>query len=342
MNSKTRIYIDVVADLFHRGHVETLKRVKGMEKDVFLLVGVHSDEVCERYKRKPFFPMEDRVEILRSCKYVDEVVENAPICITKEFINQHKIDIVVHGSDMTNFLKEVNYKVPIDMGIMKIFPYYNGISTTDIINTIYNRCSSEYEFLKLSEMTKDEWKKRKHLYTNSVNFDMDGRKSNLILVKRVLDELKLKFWLTNGTLLGAYRENDFIKWDDDVDLDLFEEDMLPLYKKLKDKFLKLGFIVRGINKKNRCKISLFRHGEKLSLRGLHLDKRYKKNEYRLRKNYKYPKKFYNTKSTIIFKGEKFLVPFPTEEFLIYVYGENWKKPINSDTESEYSTKRIKR
>jgi cytidyltransferase-like protein len=137
--TQVRIYVDVVADLFHRGHVEMLKKVKNMEENVFLLVGVHSDEVCEEYKRKPFFSMEDRAEILRACRYVDQVIEDVPICVPRELIEEYEIDIVAHGEDMTKYLKDVAYKVPIDMGIMRTFPYHDGISTTQIIEMIKER-----------------------------------------------------------------------------------------------------------------------------------------------------------------------------------------------------------
>jgi hypothetical protein len=62
----------------------------------------------------------------------------------------------------------------------------------------------------------------------------------------------LKFSLTNG--------------ESSANLDLFEKDMLSSYKKLRNKFLKLGFIVRGGDKKHKRKISLFRDGEKIKLR----------------------------------------------------------------------------
>ena len=50
MTEITRVYVDMVADLFHYGHVNFLRQAKSHGD--FLLVGVHSDETVESYKRK--------------------------------------------------------------------------------------------------------------------------------------------------------------------------------------------------------------------------------------------------------------------------------------------------
>lgn len=102
---------------------------------MYLVVGIHSDADVAKYKRFPVYCMEDRIEIVRACRYVDEVLPNAPLSITQEWLAKHNIQWVTHAG-MTDYLREVNYKVPIDMGIMLLLPYYEGISTTDIMNRI--------------------------------------------------------------------------------------------------------------------------------------------------------------------------------------------------------------
>ena len=47
------VYIDGIFDLFHRGHLESLKQAKNIYEDCFLLVGVISDEEAKSYKREP-------------------------------------------------------------------------------------------------------------------------------------------------------------------------------------------------------------------------------------------------------------------------------------------------
>ena len=75
----TRVYVDMVADLFHYGHANFLKQAKQLGDH--LIVGIHSDEVVKEYKRSPVMTMEERVETVSSCRYVDEVVANAPLVI---------------------------------------------------------------------------------------------------------------------------------------------------------------------------------------------------------------------------------------------------------------------
>ena len=56
-----RIYISGVFDLFHHGHMKLLKKCRENWKNDELLVGVHSDQSCETYKRLPIMNMECRI-----------------------------------------------------------------------------------------------------------------------------------------------------------------------------------------------------------------------------------------------------------------------------------------
>lgn len=134
-----RIYTDMVADLFHRGHVEFLKNIRNLYPNDYLIIGTHSDEEISVFKNKPIFNMEDRIEILKSTIFPDEVWGNIPIKITKKFIIENNIDIVIHADNMEKFHLEINYKVPIDMGILRTVPYYKEISTSKIIKKILKK-----------------------------------------------------------------------------------------------------------------------------------------------------------------------------------------------------------
>ncbi len=128
-----RVYIDIVGDLFHTGHLNLIKTAKTLGD--YLIVGVHSDKDTASYKRTPIIPEEQRYEIVRSCRYVNEVIENAPLLITEEFIDENKIDLVVHGDDIRQAYEE-QHKIPRKLGKMRYVPYTAGVSTSDIINKI--------------------------------------------------------------------------------------------------------------------------------------------------------------------------------------------------------------
>lgn len=140
MNNKTkRVYVDGIFDLFHRGHIESLRKAKEFYSGpVELIVGVVSDEDATLYKRRPIYNEEDRYMIVRSIRYVDEVIMGSPLTMTKEFVEKHKIDCIVHGfSDVHDYNKQLIYFEQVG-DIFHQIPYYKHISTTEIINKIIN------------------------------------------------------------------------------------------------------------------------------------------------------------------------------------------------------------
>lgn len=131
----TTVYVDMCADLFHFGHVIFLKNAKTLGTK--LLVGIHSDKTIESYKRKPIMNMDERILVVSACKYVDDVISDAPIVITEDYIKKHSIDIVAHAhsleeDDKYNFM----YNIPHKLGIFNRLEYTKTISTTQIIERL--------------------------------------------------------------------------------------------------------------------------------------------------------------------------------------------------------------
>ena len=136
------IYTDMVADLFHYGHVRFLKRIKEKYPHDKLIVGIHSDNEVAFYKRKPVMSMLERVEVIKAIKYVDNVIENAPVQIDGDYIKDNNIELVIHAHREDEDEKyNTMYEIPMKLNIFERLDYTPTISTTNIINRLRNRVS---------------------------------------------------------------------------------------------------------------------------------------------------------------------------------------------------------
>ena len=127
-------YIAGVFDLFHIGHLNMFKRAK--EQCDYLIVGVASDESVRRNKKtNPYIPFEERIEIVRSCRYVDEAVKIGPnYGDTESAYSKYHFDVQFSGSDYENdpdWLAKKRYLQSKGSNLV-FFPYTQSISSTKI------------------------------------------------------------------------------------------------------------------------------------------------------------------------------------------------------------------
>lgn len=87
-----------IFDLFHFGHSRALEQAKKVFPNVHLIVGCCSDKVTHSFKGKTVLTDKERYETLRHCRWVDEIITDAPWVVTKEFLDEHEIDFVAHDA----------------------------------------------------------------------------------------------------------------------------------------------------------------------------------------------------------------------------------------------------
>jgi hypothetical protein len=159
-------------------------------------------------------------------------------------------------------------------------------------------------------------------------YDFEQRMKNIIDAKNILEKLKIRYWLEGGTLLGFYRDNDFIKWDNDVDFLVFPEEVLSRLDEIKEEFDKMGFetvIKMQDEVGKRFKVSTVRGDDMLMICSYFLNK---KTMSRVRVPYRFPDRLFGD-SKINIQGIELPCPDPIEEYLELAYGP-WKEPIMAE------------
>lgn len=130
-------YTTGVYDLFHVGHLNLLKNAKGMCDK--LIVGVTTDELVSYKGKKAMIPFEDRLEIVRSIKYVDAAI---PQYDMDKLATCKKLGatILFVGDDWYDTDKWKEYEKQMNKEGIKIvyFPYTKGVSSTIISKALKN------------------------------------------------------------------------------------------------------------------------------------------------------------------------------------------------------------
>ncbi len=117
-------------DLLHIGHINILRRAK--ELGDYLIVGVSSDTL--NFSKKNIYPVynqEERAEIIKAVRYVDEVFFEDSLELKREYVKKFKADVLVMGNDWEGKFDFCN-----DLCEVVYLPRTENISTTDIKNTI--------------------------------------------------------------------------------------------------------------------------------------------------------------------------------------------------------------
>lgn len=166
---------------------------------------------------------------------------------------------------------------------------------------------------------------------------------NLCEISEVLNSHGIVHWLSHGTVLGVYREQNFIEWDDDADFSYYFSDrnskaMEAAIKQL----IGMGFYVppsdpnKPVDQNNSSYYDLvfIKDGEKCEGWGFEkIGDEYIYDRARSGRALAHPEFFYDTLDTIDFKGVKFNTPHDLVTYLTMMYGGNFMTP---DPEKKYN------
>ncbi|XP_046660555.1 ethanolamine-phosphate cytidylyltransferase isoform X1 [Homalodisca vitripennis] len=132
------VYVAGAFDLFHVGHLDFLQQAAAQGD--FLIVGLHTDPVVNRYKGSnyPIMNLHERVLSVLACKYVSEVVIGAPYTVTEELMKHFHVDLVCHGQTpiMADEDGSDPYSVPKKLEAFLSLDSHNPMTTEKIVDRI--------------------------------------------------------------------------------------------------------------------------------------------------------------------------------------------------------------
>jgi phosphorylcholine metabolism protein LicD len=172
--------------------------------------------------------------------------------------------------------------------------------------------------------------------------ELFARKNEFLQICNILDYFNIRYFLQTGILLGAIRDNDFIKWDWDIEISVFSNDLLPHIDSIVKKLEKNKFKILTINKKKKdSKIDFIGEYPKNVTCYTIFSWNYSKiKDLYWRRERSVPSKFLNNLSKISFFGREFNCPRNPEEYLVFAYG-NWKKPLRTSDKELYMTRNFR-
>lgn len=154
--------------------------------------------------------------------------------------------------------------------------------------------------------------------------ELDTQLSGLLEIKSIFDTLGIKMFLTAGTLLGAVREKDFIKWDWNVSVAFFDSELKNRLDKILAGLTLLNFeykvTIKGENKEF-IGIKSHKNGCTYIIENL-----VKVGDYYLRPRHKIPEKLFKNFAPVELRNHLFDAPYPPENYLTWCYSPDWKIP----------------
>jgi glycerol-3-phosphate cytidylyltransferase len=117
-------------DVLHVGHLRILQRARQLGD--CLVVGVSSDALnIAKKSRAPVFSHDERCELIRNLRCVDEVFVEESLELKRQYVIDHGADVLVMGDDWAGRFDFVS-----DLCKVVYLPRTPSISTTAVIEHI--------------------------------------------------------------------------------------------------------------------------------------------------------------------------------------------------------------
>ena len=161
--------------------------------------------------------------------------------------------------------------------------------------------------------------------------ELEMQNRGLVELSRLLERKGIPHYLSSGTLLGAVREGNFIRWDWDVQFYFRLEDVLTRFDELLSDLEGLGFVpVKTRSEPASWKILVNKYGTTYEMTAWRL-----KGRSRVRSDWNLPAAYFENPEKIRFLGRDYICMTPAEDYLEFCYGEDWRTPKRVDRKEEY-------
>lgn len=176
----------------------------------------------------------------------------------------------------------------------------------------------------------------KELFHGRKTMDLKIAEENIKIFHSVIHNSGVRYGLMFGTLLGAIRENGFIKHDEDTDIYVLGEDRDSFYRLLPELKAKGLEVVRN----PEGYVSLMRKNEYIDIYFFDLRRKLNFKKYRYLRDDVVIKAYHLDKSIERdFLGVNIMVPMDPEKVLVKLYGSNWRIP-KRDSFAEPNTTKV--
>ena len=168
-----RVYCDMTGDLWRSGHMAFCAKARAVgerelerrrhaspqqyagQDAVTIVVGITADKHLAGYKRRPIMTNAERCSSARGTRGVDEVIANVPLITSRAFMDEHRLDLVVHGDDFTEDKVKMYYGAAMARDQYRETSYTPGISTSDLIRRVIETVGQQHTHGSSSTRARD-------------------------------------------------------------------------------------------------------------------------------------------------------------------------------------------